>query len=165
MSINVTDLPKIDAQGVNAVQVIEKMNDAFKGHIKDDTTEKHNNNVKVLIADKRFLQSAQIGCTTEELTPYLTALIWAVNGVVERHKQILESFEKQNAQLTPVIDALKQWGGAVDASGTVLALSDTVVKRFEQLLEYREKQKAVLEKIIQKRKEVDALLKEKVKKE
>jgi hypothetical protein len=77
----------------------------------------------------------------------------------------LESFEKQSAQLTPIIDALKQWGGAVDASGTVLALSDTVVKRFEQLVELREKQKAVLEEVIQKRKEIDGLLKAKVKKE
>ena len=165
MSINVADLPKIDAQDVNSIQVIEKANDAFKEHIKDDTTEKHNNNVKVLLADKRFLQSAQIGCTTEELTPYLTTLVWAVNSLVERHNQILESFEKQSAQLTPIIDALKQWGGAVDASGTVIALSDTVVKRFEQLVELREKQKAVLEGIIQKRKEIDGLLKAKIKKE
>lgn len=165
MSINVADLPKIDTQGVNAVQVVEKANDAFKEHIKDDTTEKHNNNIKVLLADKRFLQSAQIGCTTEELTPYLTALIWAVNGLVERNNQILESSEKQSAQLTLIIDTLKQWGGAVDASGTVLALSDTVVKRFEQLVELGEKQKAVLGEIVQKRKEVDALLKTKVEKE
>lgn len=165
MSINITDLPNIDVNNVNAVQVIEKANDAFKEHIKDDTTEKHNNNLKVLLTDKKFLQSAEIGCATEELTPYLTALTWAVDGLLERHKQILESFEKQSAQLTPVIDALKQWGGAVDETGTVLALSDTVVKRCEQLLEYREKQKAVLEEIIAKRKEVDALLKAKIKKE
>ena len=165
MSINVTDLPKIEAQDVNAVQVIEKATDAFKEHIKGDTTEKHNNNVKVLLADNRFLQSTQIGCTTEELTPYLTTLVWAVNSLVERHNQILESFEKQNAQLTPIIDALKQWGGAVDASGTVLTLSETVVRRFEKLLELREKQKAVLEEIVQKRKEVNGLLKAKIKKE
>jgi uncharacterized protein YoxC len=99
------------------------------------------------------------------LTPYLTTLVWAVNSLVERHNQILESFEKQNAQLTPIVDALKQWGGAVDASGTVLTLSETVVKRFEKLLELREKQKAVLEEIVQKRKEVDGLLKAKIKKE